>query len=134
MNNNELICLALDAREKSYSPYSGFAVGAALLCKNGKVYTGCNIENSAFSPTVCAERTAFFKALSEGEKEFVKIAVVGGKSENEFPENYCPPCGVCRQVMKEFCTDDFEVIMAKSAEDYIVMTLNEILPAGFDNK
>ena len=134
MNNNELICLALDAREKSYSPYSGFAVGAALLCKNGKAYTGCNIENSAFSPTVCAERTAFFKALSEGEKEFVKIAVVGGKSENEFPENYCPPCGVCRQVMKEFCTDDFEVIMAKSAEDYIVMTLNEILPAGFDNK
>ena len=134
MNNNELICLALDAREKSYSPYSGFAVGAALLCKNGKAYTGCNIENSAFSPTVCAERTAFFKALSEGEKEFVKIAVVGGKSENEFPENYCPPCGVCRQVMKEFCTDDFEVIMAKSADDYIVMTLNEILPAGFDNK
>ena len=134
MNNNELICLALDAREKSYSPYSGFAVGAALLCKNGKVYTGCNIENSAFSPTVCAERTAFFKALSEGEKEFVKIAVVGDKSENEFPENYCPPCGVCRQVMKEFCTDDFEVIMAKSAEDYMVMTLNEILPAGFDNK
>lgn len=134
MNNNELVCLALDAREKSYSPYSGFAVGAALLCKNGKVYTGCNIENSAFSPTVCAERTAFFKAVSEGEKEFVKIAVVGGKSENEFPENYCPPCGVCRQVMKEFCTDDFEVIMAKSAEDYIVMTLNEILPAGFDNK
>lgn len=134
MNNNELICLALDAREKSYSPYSGFAVGAALLCKNGKVYTGCNIENSAFSPTVCAERTAFFKAVSEGEKEFVKIAVVGDKSENEFPENYCPPCGVCRQVMKEFCTDDFEVIMAKSAEDYMVMTLNEILPAGFDNK
>ena len=134
MNNNELICLALDAREKSYSPYSGFAVGAALLCKNGKAYTGCNIENSAFSPTVCAERTAFFKAVSEGEKEFVKIAVVGGKSENEFPENYCPPCGVCRQVMKEFCTDDFEVIMAKSADDYIVMTLNEILPAGFDNK
>ncbi len=134
MNNNELICLALDAREKSYSPYSGFAVGAALLCKNGKAYTGCNIENSAFSPTVCAERTAFFKAVSEGEKEFVKIAVVGDKSENEFPENYCPPCGVCRQVMKEFCTDDFEVIMAKSAEDYIVMTLNEILPAGFDNR
>ena len=134
MNNNELICLALDARKKSYSPYSGFAVGAALLCRNGKVYTGCNIENSAFSPTVCAERTAFFKALSEGEKEFVKIAVVGGKSENEFPENYCPPCGVCRQVMKEFCTDDFEVIMAKSAEDYMVITLNEILPAGFDNK
>ncbi len=134
MNNRELICFALEAREKSYSPYSGFAVGAALLCKNGKVYTGCNIENSAFSPTVCAERTAFFKAVSEGEKEFIKIAVVGDKAENKFPENYCPPCGVCRQVMKEFCSDDFEIIMAKSADDYIVMNLNEILPAGFDNK
>ncbi len=134
MNNNELIHSALEAREKSYSPYSGFSVGAALLCGNGKIYTGCNIENSAFSPTVCAERTAFFKAISEGEKEFVKIAVVGGKSDDEFPENYCPPCGVCRQVMKEFCSDDFEIIMAKNADDYIVMKLNEILPAGFDKR
>ena len=134
MNNNELIHSALEAREKSYSPYSGFSVGAALLCENGKVYTGCNIENSAFSPTVCAERTAFFKAISEGEKEFVKIAVVGGNSHNDIPENYCPPCGVCRQVMKEFCTDDFDIIMAKSADDYIVMNLNEILPAGFDKR
>lgn len=134
MNNNELIRFALVAREKSYSPYSGFAVGAALICKNGKVYTGCNIENSAFSPTVCAERTAFFKAISEGEKEFVKIAVVGDKAENSLPENYCPPCGVCRQVMMEFCSSDFEIIMAKSEKDYRVMKLNEILPAGFDNK
>lgn len=134
MNNNELISLALKARENSYSPYSGFSVGAALLCKNGKVFTGCNIENSAFSPTVCAERTAFFKAVSEGEKEFAKIAVVGGNSDNVLPDNYCPPCGVCRQVMKEFCTDDFEIIMAKNADDYIVMNLNEILPAGFDKR
>ena len=134
MNNNELIHSALEAREKSYSPYSGFSVGAALLCENGKVYTGCNIENSAFSPTVCAERTAFFKAVSEGEKNFVRIAVVGGKSDDKFPENYCPPCGVCRQVMKEFCSDDFEIIMAKNADDYIAMKLNEILPAGFDKR
>ena len=134
MNNNELINFALEAREKSYSPYSGFSVGAALLCKNGKVYTGCNIENSAFSPTVCAERTAFFKAVSEGEKKFVNIAIVGGKSDDKFPENYCPPCGVCRQVMKEFCSDDFEIIMAKNADDYIAMKLNEILPAGFDKR
>lgn len=133
MNNSELITLALEAREKSYSPYSGFAVGAALLCKNGKVFTGCNIENSAFSPTVCAERTAFFKAVSEGENEFLKIAVVGGKS-GSLPDNYCPPCGVCRQVMKEFCSADFEIIIAKNADDYNVMTLSEILPAGFDKR
>lgn len=133
MNNSELIKLALEAREKSYSPYSGFAVGAALLCGNSKVFTGCNIENSAFSPTVCAERTAFFKAVSEGENEFLKIAVVGGKS-GSLPDNYCPPCGVCRQVMKEFCSPDFEIIIAKNAEDYNVMTLSEILPAGFDKR
>ncbi len=134
MNNNELIRLAFKAREKSYSPYSGFSVGAALLCENGSVYTGCNIENSAFSPTVCAERTAFFKAVSDGVNSFVKIAVVGGNSQNEIPDNYCSPCGVCRQVMKEFCKDEFEIIMAKSDEDYIVMNLIDILPAGFDKR
>lgn len=133
MNNSELIKLALEAREKSYSPYSGFAVGAALLCKNGKVFKGCNIENSAFSPTVCAERTAFFKAVSEGENDFLKIAVVGGKI-GSLPDNYCPPCGVCRQVMKEFCSADFEIIIAKNADDYNVMTLSEVLPAGFDKR
>ena len=87
-----------------------------------------------FSPTVCAERTAFFKAVSEGEKEFVKIAVVGGKSENEFPENYCPPCGVCRQVMKEFCSPDFEIIIAKNINDYKILTLSELLPLSFDKR
>lgn len=133
MNNSQLIQLALQAREKAYCPYSGFAVGAALLCADGSVYGGCNIENSAFSPTNCAERTAFFKAVSEGKRAFVKIAVVGGAAEI-FPENYCPPCGVCRQVMKEFCGADFEIIMAKAPDDYKSMTLAELLPAGFDKR
>lgn len=133
MKNSELIKCALDARRMSYSPYSGFAVGAALLCGDGTVYSGCNIENSAFSPTNCAERTAFFKAVSEGKREFVKIAVVGGNSEKE-PDNYCPPCGVCRQVMKEFCKTDFEIIIAKTPEDFRVMTLADLLPASFDKR
>ncbi len=134
MNNSELVNLALDARKMSYSPYSGFSVGAALLCSDGMVYTGCNIENSAFSPTNCAERTAFFKAVSEGKRDFVKIAVVGGEAENETPGNYCPPCGVCRQVMKEFCSADFEIIIAKNADDYRVMKLSELLPLSFDKR
>lgn len=134
MNNTELIKLAIEARKMSYSPYSGFAVGAALLCKDGNVYTGCNIENSAFTPTNCAERTAFFKAVSEGKRDFLKIAVVGGNAEAEIPEYHCPPCGVCRQVMKEFCSSDFEIIMAKTVDDYKVMTLSELLPASFDKR
>lgn len=133
MNNSQLIETALNARQKAYCPYSGFAVGAALICKDGSVYTGCNIENSAFSPTNCAERTAFFKAVSEGKRDFVKIAVVGGNAEKA-PENYCPPCGVCRQVMKEFCSADFEIIMAKTPDDYRTMTLAELLPASFDKR
>lgn len=134
MNNSELIKLALEARKFSYSPYSGFSVGAALLCADGTVYTGCNIENSAFSPTNCAERTAFFKAVSEGKRDFTKIAVVGGKNEEYFPGNYCPPCGVCRQVMKEFCAADFEIIIAKNSDDYKVMSLSELLPESFDKR
>lgn len=134
MNNSELIKTALEARKKSYSPYSGFAVGAALLCGDGTVFDGCNIENSAFSPTNCAERTAFFKAVSEGKRNFVKIAVVGGEMNADIPQNYCPPCGVCRQVMKEFCSPSFEIIMAKSEDDYKVMTLFELLPASFDKR
>ncbi len=134
MNNSELVNLALKARKMSYSPYSGFSVGAALLCKDGTVYTGCNIENSAFSPTNCAERTAFFKAVSEGKRNFVKIAVVGGESEDENPDNYCPPCGVCRQVMKEFCSGDFEIIIGKTADDFKIVTLSELLPLSFDKR
>ena len=102
MNDRELIKAALEARDFSYSPYSGFSVGAALLCSDGKVYTGCNIESSVFTPTTCAERTAFFKAISEGRYDFVRIAVVGGKAGQPASPS-CTPCGVCRQVMKEFC-------------------------------
>ncbi len=134
MNNAELIRLALEAREKSYSPYSGFAVGAALLCKNGKVFTGCNIENSGYSATNCAERTAFFKAVSDGEKEFEKIAVVGGNAEDKTPADYCSPCGVCRQVMREFCDADFEILIAKSETDYKSVTLADLLPMSFDKR
>lgn len=134
MNNRELVKLALEARKMSYSPYSGFSVGAALLCKDGSVYTGCNIENSAFSPTNCAERTAFFKAVSEGKRDFVKIVVAGGDNTEDTPLNYCPPCGVCRQVMKEFCSGDFEIVIAKNPDDFKVALLCEILPLSFDKR
>lgn len=127
----ELITKAYEAMQLSYSPYSGFKVGAALLCKSGKIYTGCNIENAAFSPTCCAERTAFFKAVSEGEKEFSAIAVVGGK--NGEVTDHCPPCGVCRQVMAEFCDKDFEIITA-CPEGIRAQTLKEILPGEFKLK
>lgn len=134
MNNAELIKLALEARGKSYSPYSGFAVGAALLCKNGRFFTGCNIENSGYSATNCAERTAIFKAVSEGETEFVKIAVVGGNAEEKEPSDYCPPCGICRQVMREFCENGFEIIIAKNENEYKTVTLEELLPLSFDKR
>lgn len=124
-----LIKLAMEARENSYCPYSGFAVGAALQTKEGKIYQGCNIENAAFTPTNCAERTAFFKAVSEGKRDFVKIAIVGGKKgEMTAPA----PCGVCLQVMSEFCkADEFEIVMAKSEEDYSSKRLSELLPSSF---
>ncbi|MBR6513694.1 MAG: cytidine deaminase [Clostridia bacterium] len=123
-----LVKKAYEAMQYSYSPYSGFKVGAALLCKSGKVYTGCNIENAAFSPTNCAERTAFFKAVSEGEKEFTAIAIVGGK--NGEITDFCYPCGVCRQVMAEFCGADFEIITANQ-ESIKTYTLKELLPQSF---
>ncbi|NLP48952.1 MAG: cytidine deaminase [Clostridiales bacterium] len=131
MPYSDLILAALDARKKAYCPYSGFAVGAALLAEDGKIYTGCNIESATYSPTNCAERTAFFKAVSEGVKTFQAIAIVGGKlGENELET--CPPCGVCRQVMAEFCLpSDFKVILGKSPKDYIVKTLAELLPLSF---
>lgn len=129
MEKKELIRYAMNAREYAYAPYSGFQVGAALLCKNGKIYTGCNIENAAFTPTNCGERTAFFKAVSEGEREFECIAIVGGKEgEMTAPS----PCGVCLQVMAEFCdAETFEVIMAKSEDEYTVKKLSSLLPYGF---
>lgn len=128
MNYAELISRAISAREYSYSPYSHFRVGAALLCKDGSVWTGCNIENRAYGPTNCAERTAFFKAVSEGRREFAAIAVAGGNEELD----WCYPCGVCRQVMAEFCDPDgFEIICARSREAYKIYTLRELLPEMF---
>ncbi len=132
MNREELCALALRMRESAYVPYSHFQVGAALLAKNGKVYGGCNIENAAYTPTNCAERTAFFKAVSEGVREFQAIAVAGGLEGREL--DFCPPCGVCRQVMMEFCEPDFEIILAKTENDYQVYTLEEFLPQGFGPK
>ncbi len=129
----ELARTALSMRKMSYTPYSHFNVGAALLSKDGKIYTGCNIENASFTPTNCAERTAFFKAVSEGVKEFTAIAIAGGPA-GEDPIDYCPPCGVCRQVMSEFCTDSFEIILVKSETEYETFTLPEILPKRFGPK
>ena len=133
MNRSELVKLAIDARNFSYSPYSNFMVGAALLTKSGKLYTGCNIENAAYGPSNCAERTAFFKALSVGEKEFEMIAIVGGPKDKEL--EICAPCGVCRQVMMEFCDyETFEIILGKSEDDYQTYMLKELLPLGFGPK
>ncbi len=130
MDNKELIHIALEAREQAYVPYSKYMVGAALLTKEGKVYKGCNIENAAYTPTNCAERTAFFKAVSEGERNFEAIAVVGGYKGA--PVDYAYPCGVCRQVMMEFCNPKrFRIITAISEEEYLEKTLEEILPHGF---
>lgn len=129
MTDKELYGLAVKAMGNSYSPYSDCKVGAALLCKNGKVYTGTNIENAAFGPTVCAERVAIFKAVSEGEKEFSKIAVVGGKCG--IINGIFAPCGVCRQVVREFCKDDFEILLGETADSYKTVTLKELLPLSF---
>ena len=126
----EMLCdLAVEARNSSYSPYSGIRVGAALLASSGRIYIGCNIENAAYSPTVCAERVAFFKAISEGEKEFTAIAIAGGAGDS--PEGQFPPCGVCRQVMAEFCKPDFNVYLAETKNSFTSLTLGELLPYGF---
>lgn len=118
------------ARKNAYVPYSNFRVGAALLTKSGKIYCGCNIENASYSPTNCAERTAFFNAVSNGERDFLAIAIIGG--ENKEGE-YCSPCGVCRQVMLEFCSPDFLVVLGNSATDYKVYTLDELMPHSFNS-
>jgi len=131
MDRSELVRLALQARQKAYTPYSHFKVGAALLTKEGKVYQGCNIENAAYTPSNCAERTAFFKAVSEGDYNFAAIAIVGGAEDAKELE-LCAPCGVCRQVMMEFCDyNEFEIILAKNPEEYKVMSLEDLLPMGF---
>lgn len=129
MTKEELCALAIDAMKMAYVPYSGYTVGAALLTSTGKVFTGCNIENASFTPTVCAERTAIFKAVSEGERKFEMIAVAGGKGgvvNGEFP-----PCGVCRQVMAEFCSPEFPILFVVGDGKYTEHTLEEILPNAF---
>ena len=126
----EMIRKALDAMQYAYAPYSGFQVGAALLTKDGSIYQGCNIENAAYSPTNCAERTAFFKAVSEGVREFEGICIVGGQDGK--PTELTAPCGVCRQVMMEFCNPEkFQVILAVDVNNYKIFTLKELLPMGF---
>lgn len=127
MEYKSLVKEAIAAKEMAYAPYSHFRVGAALLTKSGKIYRGCNIENVAFTPTNCAERTAFFKAVSEGEKEFEAIVVTGDA------DDYLYPCGVCRQVMVEFCDlNAFKVIVANTEEDYKIFTLGELMPGAFN--
>ena len=140
METKELISQALSARENAYAPYSGFMVGAALLCKDGTVYTGCNIENAAYTPTVCAERTALFKAVSEGVRSFRMLAVCGGKSG--VLSGVFPPCGVCRQVLREFCSPDLPVLLvqgespdpAESSLEFERTTLGELFPRSFGSE
>ena len=129
MTPEKLCELAKEAMTHSYSPYSGYKVGAALLCKDGAVYTGCNIENAAYTPTICAERTAIFKAVYDGQRAFAAIAVCGGK--DGVITGRFPPCGVCRQVMREFCRDDFLIHMVGVDGTYETVTLAQLLPFSF---
>jgi cytidine deaminase len=124
-----LCALAAEMRERSYVPYSKFHVGAALLAKDGRIFTGCNVENASFPMGTCAERTAFVKAVSEGAREFTAIAICGGPEDGEL--QYCPPCGVCRQVISEFCDSDFPIFLTKGGTDYKAYTLEELLPFRF---
>lgn len=129
-NYKELVELAKQARGASYCPYSHFAVGAALLTADGRVYLGANIENASYTPTVCAERVAFFKAVNDGVRNFAAIAIVGGK-EGEPTSEKTPPCGVCRQVMAEFVSDDFKIVL-EEGEGTVVYTMADVLPLRFD--
>ena len=131
MYYGELIEKAKEARLRAYAPYSEFTVGAALLCKNGRIYTGCNIENASYGATICAERTAIYKAVSEGEGDFEAIAIVGAAAGA--PIEFCPPCGMCRQVMTEFCDmDRFRIVLSNDREERIY-TLKDMMPYSFDN-
>ena len=131
MENKELVELAIKARKMSYSPYSGFCVGAALETASGEVFTGCNIENAAYGPSNCAERTAFFKAVSEGVREFKRIAIVGAPKDEDIT-SFCPPCGVCRQVMSEFCDKDSFSVVLYNGREIRTYTLGELLPLAFE--
>ncbi len=144
MQDQELIKKAFEARQRAYVPYSHFSVGAALETEDGQIFSGCNIENASYTPTVCAERTAFFKAVSEGCRSFRQIAIVGGYSKEKEEkqtgvemelDSFAPPCGVCRQVMAEFCDpESFRIILARSLEEYQSYTLKELLPLNFGPK
>ena len=129
MNERALLLAAAKARQMAYAPYSRFSVGAALLTKDGKIYTGCNVENASFSPTCCAERVAVFSAVSDGVRDFAAIAVVGGDASEE--GGFCAPCGVCRQVLSEFCAPDFPVVLAGEDGEPAVYPLGDLLPARF---
>ena len=129
MDYQLLLDAAIEASGHAYTPYSHFKVGAALLTADGRIYTGCNIENASYSATNCAERTAIFKAVSEGRTDFKAIAIIGHK-ENE-PLQFCPPCGTCRQVLAEFCEPDFEIVLMNDAREIKVYTLAELLPEHF---
>ena len=130
ISSEELINKAREAMNLSYAPYSHFTVGAALLCEDGSIYQGGNIENASYGASNCAERTAFFKAVSEGKRHFTAIAICGGPDKND--TDFCPPCGICRQVMREFCGSDFRIILAadhsKQIKEY---TLSQLLPESF---
>ncbi|MEG0457807.1 MAG: cytidine deaminase [Oscillospiraceae bacterium] len=127
-----LISKALNAETFAYNPYSKFSVGSALLCKDGEIFTGCNIENSSFSGTICAERVAFSKAISSGEKNFSAICVTGILNNKNDNRDFCTPCGICRQFMAEFCDENFIIIVAKNKSDYKCFTLKQLLPESFD--
>ncbi|MCR4953049.1 MAG: cytidine deaminase [Treponema sp.] len=137
MTYDTLVKTAIEMTKRSYAPYSHFHVGAALLDKNGKVWTGCNVENAAYGPSNCAERTAVFKAVSEGSLEFEAIAIAGGPENadgNPVIEDFCPPCGVCRQVLSEFCTHDFKIVLVNGKGKQKIFTLGELLPESFSLK
>jgi cytidine deaminase len=137
MNYDELVQKAIEMTKMSYVPYSHFHVGAALLDKNGKIWTGCNIENATYGATNCAERTAIFKAVSEGVRDFEAIAIVGGPEDADGSpvlEEFCPPCGICRQVLSEFCSKDFKIILANKKGEQKLFTLAELLPESFSLK
>lgn len=127
MLDQELMQLAEDARKNAYAPYSGFKVGAALLCSDGSIYLGCNIENASYGASMCAERTAIFQAIADGKRKFIKIAVCGGKDSTDSP---CPPCGCCRQVLREFCEDNFRIVM-KNGISLFSDTIGDLLPLSF---
>ena len=134
MNYDDLVKKAIQMLNFSYAPYSHFHVGAALLTKDGRIFTGCNVENAAFGPSNCAERTAIFKAVSEGCKDFSAIAIVGGiegKNGKAEIQDFCPPCGVCRQVLAEFCDKDFQIILADKEGSQKIFTLGDLLPESF---